>query len=663
MTRAIAHRGPDDEQFHIEPGVALGHRRLSIVDVKHGRQPMVNETGEIWVACEGELYDFPEIRARLISRGHQLKTNCDSEAWVHLYEESGEEVFGKARGQFGVSLWDRSKRVLLLARDRIGIAPLFYAIVDGWLLWGSEIKAILASGLIEAQPDHRGLDYFFNVFAMSNHRTCFRGVHCLPPGHYLKVHGERFELRQYWDLDFPDRGQERMFQSTDDAVVEYEGLLRNSIRRRLCGEHPVCCYISGGLDSTTILSLASQENGSPLPSFTIGLDGSGPYDSVHWRGSHPRGQFAHTVAMTSVHFECLPRALIRSAEGPVLVFQRLHARLAQRSVRGERDHVDRRGNERSGYVWFKTHKISQAVGRPLSTIIRQMIFAGGAGGGRSKLAWGALGGIRTAQQLSYEMMAQSRNYLYSSDMWDSIDDYSPFDEINPGNDRMRRWHPLNQSLYVAHKVMLPGMLLAAKGDRSVKNASVEGRYPFLDEQIIEFCAQIDPQLKLRGRNDKYLLRCVAQRSLPPQIANRRKTMFRANLSKSFIGADQPEWVDQLLSPESLAATGYFKPEAVQRARMLQLNGRRSSLKRFVLDMGLTGVVATQLWHLLRWGWRISELGVCPDQRARCARPVNGFAAVIERKTNAISVWLDRERFCADIQLVSDKFCNLAFKSR
>ena len=164
MTGAMAHRGPNDEHLHREPGLALGVRRLSVIDVANGRQPLSNEDGTVWVAFEGELYDYPEIRESLLANGHRLLTRCDTEAWVHLYEDQGEKVFDRAYGQFGVSLWDRKRRTVLLGRDRIGISPLFYAEADGWLLWASEIKSLLASGLITPRPDVRGLDYFFNFF-------------------------------------------------------------------------------------------------------------------------------------------------------------------------------------------------------------------------------------------------------------------------------------------------------------------------------------------------------------------------------------------------------------------------------------------------------------------------------------------------------------------
>ena len=229
MTGAIAHRGPDDEHFHLEPGLALGARRLAIIDLAGGRQPISNEDGSIWVAFNGELFEYPKLRHDLLAAGHQLATRCDTEAWVHLYEDFGQAMFERARGQFAVSLWDRNDRTLILGRDRIGICPLYYAQADGWLLWGSEIRALLASGLFTARPDPRGIDHFFTFFGAGTTRTCFEGVKSLPPGHFLKIHDGRLTQHQYWDLDFPDVGMERRLDDPSPLISEFEEILRRAV--------------------------------------------------------------------------------------------------------------------------------------------------------------------------------------------------------------------------------------------------------------------------------------------------------------------------------------------------------------------------------------------------------------------------------------------------
>jgi asparagine synthase (glutamine-hydrolysing) len=613
MTRALAHRGPDDERRHLEPGLALGVRRLAIIDVAGGRQPLANEAGDVWVAYEGELYDYPEVRQRLLERGHVLATRCDTEAWVHLYEDHREAVFDHVRGQFAVALWDRGRRTLLLGRDRPGIAPLFHALADGWLLFASEIKALLATGLIGARPDPRGIDYFFNFFSLPCSRTCFAGVTSLAPGHFLRVRDGHVECRRYWDLDFPDAGQERRYPRPDEAARELESLLRRAVRRRLASEKPLCSYLSGGLDSTTVLGLATQERGGPVPSFTIGLDRSGPNDERPQAAESARllGSPLTTIPMRSRDIADAYPELIRAAEGPVMdTSAACMVRLAQ-AVRQRGFVVSLSGEGAdealAGYVWFKLDRLIRRLGRTGYRAVRWFLLSALAGGGSAhRPPWGATAGVRTNQQFPYEMMAQSRERLYAPALWETLGRHSAYDELSLP-DRFGRWHLLNQGLYLANKVMLPGMLLAAKGERAMHNASTEGRFPFLDEDVVAFCAGLDPRLKLRGWTDKWLLRRVAANVLPPAIAGRPKTMFRAHLGGTFLTADRPPWVDQLLSPESLRKVGFFDPAAVRRARDVLPRKPRLSFQRSVFDMGLAGVVATQLWHHTFCGGGLADL--------------------------------------------------------
>jgi len=239
--------------------------------------------------------------------------------------------------------------------------------------------------------------------------------------------------------------------------------------------------------------------------------------------------------------------------------------------------------------------------------LRKLLAAKIAGHGARLPAEAAIGGVRPAQQDLYELISLARSSLYSSDMWQRLGDHSPYDDLDITNENIKRWHPLNQSLYVGYKVMLAGLLMISKGDRIAMNASVESRYPFLDDDVITFCAGIAPEYKLHGWTEKWLLRQVAARILPPQIANRPKTMFRAHMARSFLGQERPGWVDQLLSPESLRATGYFDPAAVARQRFWQTHIPRITPARGIFDVALTCVVSTQLWHHIYCGGGLCDL--------------------------------------------------------
>ena len=611
MTGAIAHRGPDDEQFHAEPGVILGARRLSIVDLEGGRQPIGNEDGSIWVAFNGELFEYPELRVELEANGHKLETRCDTEAWVHLYEDLGEGMFAKARGQFAVSLWDRRNNTLILGRDRVGICPLYYAERDGWLLWGSEIKAILSSGMVPAKPDRAGIDHLFSFFCAGTTRTFFEGIKSLPPGHYLKVKDGRITLHQYWDLDFPDKGQERRLDDPSPLVDELEHLMRQSVERRLRGDVPVVSYISGGLDSTVVLGLSSRERGKAVPSFTIGFDKAGPDERAESTESAKLlGSPLTTVTLNSAEIAASYPELVLAAEGPVMDTSCAALMKLAATVHDQGFKVALTGEGAdealAGYVWFKTQaireKVASVLGNGLPMLTRKFLLGAVGGGSAHRAPLLAIGGVRTAQQDMYELIGQARPILYSPEMWERLDGHDPYSDLSiPSSDKMKRWHPMNQSLYVGYKVMLAGLLMISKGDRISMHSSVETRYPFLDDDVIRFCSEIAPEYKLRGRTEKWILRQVAAKTLPARIANRPKTMFRSRFSKTFFDFGHPTWVDQVLSPESLRKTGYFDPEMVKSERMKQLAMPRITARRFVMDIALTCVVATQLWHHLFFG--------------------------------------------------------------
>jgi asparagine synthase (glutamine-hydrolysing) len=636
MTGAIAHRGPDDEQVHIEKGVALGARRLSIIDLARGKQPIANEDGSVWVAFNGELFEYPELRAELLAGGHRLATRCDTEAWVHLYEDLGERMFEKARGQFAVSLWDRKTRTLILGRDRVGICPLYYTEVDGWLLFGSEIKALLASGLVAPRPDPRGVDHLFTFFCSGTTRTFFEGITSLPPGHYLKVREGRVTKHRYWDLDFPDAGTERRLDDPTPLIEELEALLQQAVERRLRSDVPVVSYISGGLDSTVVLGFCSRHRGEPIPSFTIGLKKAGPDERAHaTEAASVLGSPLTTVTMDRAGIAGAFPELVQAAEGPVLdtscaallrLAQAVHDQGFKVALTGE-------GADEAlaGYVWYKTQAVRDAItgriGQGLPRLFRRMVMSSVAGRRRRLPPEKAIGGVRPAQQDLYELISQAKPILYSHEMWQRLGDHNPYGDLDVTNDRIQRWHPLNQSLYVGYKVMLAGLLMISKGDRIAMNSSVETRYPFLDDDVIACCASLAPEYKLHGRSEKWILRQVARRVLPMRIANRPKTMFRACMSGTFLGPDRPAWVDQLLSEDSLQATGYFDVPSVNRQRAWQTRLPRITPARFVYDVALTCVVSTQLWHHLFCGGGLCDLPAWqPPARRQLARPLESVRA-------------------------------------
>ena len=394
-------------------------------------------------------------------------------------------------------------------------------------------------------------------------------------------------------------------------IDELEHLMRQSVERRLRGDVPVVSYISGGLDSTVVLGLSSRERGKSVPSFTIGFDNAGPDERAHsTESAKALGSPLTTVTLGSPEIAGMYPELVLAAEGPVMDTSCAALMKLAATVHGQGYKVALTGEGAdealAGYVWFKTQaareRIRKYVGNGPPLMVRKLLLAAVGGGSRHRAPLFGIGGVRTAQQDMYEMIGQARPILYTPGMWDRLGDHSPYDDLSlPSVDKMKRWAPMNQSLYVGYKVMLAGLLMISKGDRISMHSSVETRYPFLDDDVIDFCSKIAPEYKLRGKTEKWILRQVAARTLPEAIANRPKTMFRSRFSGTFLDHGHPAWVDQLLSPDSLRKTGYFDPEIVKRERMKQQALPRVTARRFVMDIALTCVVATQLWHHLFFG--------------------------------------------------------------
>jgi asparagine synthase (glutamine-hydrolysing) len=619
MQGALLHRGPDEGGLLLRPGVGLASRRLSIVGIADGRQPMANEDQTVFVVFNGELFDYPEVRRDLKGRGHVFRSHCDTELVPHLWEEHGEAMFERLRGQFALALWDDRQQRLILARDRFGICPLYWTLQDGWLLFASEVKGLLASGLVPARPDLRGLNQFFSFFALPGPLTCFEGIRLLLPGHYLHItlaasyHRGRAPLpariseHVYWEIDFPCHGEEEPGRDLPRLVDEFEALLLQSVRRRLRADVPVVSYLSGGIDSSLVVALASRIRGEPVPTFTV-------------RVTDPRFDESTHAALVARHVGNDPFVLpygpaealntypelIEATEAPVIDTSSASLVLLARAVhdRGYKVALSGEGADEwlAGYPWYKLHKLLSWLdvipGMPLNQWARRAYLRLS---GAPRFPWSyvrrlqqAVGGSNPWLDV-YGLMSLSKLRFFSRPMLDLVAEHVPYADLELNRERMRAWHPLHRGLYLGARIMLPGLLLMAKGDRVAMHSSVETRYPFLDEDVFAFLARVHPRWKLRGFTEKYLLRRLAERWLPPAIAWRRKAMFRAPMD-SFHAANMPPFVDQLLSPESLAKTGYFDVESVQHWRQTFRQLRGGSGQRLSVEMGLVGVVATQLWH-------------------------------------------------------------------
>jgi asparagine synthase (glutamine-hydrolysing) len=613
MADALYHRGPDQDGFLTRPGLAFASRRLSIIDLADGRQPMANEAGDVSVVFNGELFDYPALRADLEHRGHDFATDCDTEVIPHLWEDHQEGMFGHLRGQFALALLDEGRQRLILARDRFGICPLYWTCRNNWLLFGSEIKALLASGLVAARTDWQGINHLFTFFALPGPVTCFKGIQSLLPGHYLRIQLDHatdrpapIEDRAYWEVDFPERGHEDVGR-LPRLVDEFEEILGRAVERRLRADVPVCSYLSGGVDSGMVAALARRIRGQPLPSFTIRIT------DPHLDETEPATQLANSLDTQPIVVPCSAAdmlrtypALITAAECPVIDTSCAAVLQLARAVHehGYKVALTGEGADEwlAGYPWYKVDQLLSTFdivpALPLREIgVRAYLRLTGA----PRFHWShtrriqeAVGGHNAWLNL-YGLISLSKLRFFSRPMLAAVVDRLPYEDLGLPTERLRRLHPLNRGLYLGARIMLPGLLLQAKGDRAAMHSSVETRYPFLDEEVFTFLARLHPRWKLRGLRDKHLLRLVAERWLPQSIARRPKVIFRAPLD-SFHQEKTPVFIEQLVSPESLGKTGYFDAQAVSHWRREYCHLRPGSGQRLSVEMGLAGVVSTQLWH-------------------------------------------------------------------
>lgn len=615
MAQAIVHRGPDEDGFFFAPGIGFANRRLSIVGLADGKQPLANEDNTVHSVFNGEFYDYPELKAELEGRGHTFRTHCDTELIPHLWEDYQDNLVDRLKGQFAFAVFDSRNNRVVLARDHFGICPLYWARVrhgDGeWLLFGSEIKAILASGMITPRPDKRGISGFFTFFSMPGPLSCFENIHSLRPGQILDIRlpdnrPAIVDRRSYYDLEYPEQGKERI-GSIPDLADEFEKVLYASVERRLRADVPVVSYLSGGVDSGIVVAMASKAMGRPIPSFTIRItdpaldETSRAMETARHVGCDPFVvDFGPNEAMNTY-----PQ-LVTAAESPVIDTSCAALLMLSKAVhdRGYKVVLTGEGSDEwlAGYPWHKIHKMTRFMdllpGMPLSHKLRDaaMILGGGPRYPASQRASirQSVGGHNGWLDF-YGIVGLSKLRLFAPDMLELALDHNPYQDLELPTAKMNTYHPLNRELYLSGRAHLVGLLLNAKGDRIAMHNSVEARYPFLDERVFRFIADIHPKYKLRRTTEKYLLRVMAERWLPKNIAWRQKAMFRAPFDSLYL-ENAPPFVEQLLSEESIKKSGYFEHTKVQHWREKYKSLGRFNPARLSVEMGLIGVVSTQLWH-------------------------------------------------------------------
>jgi len=613
MLYSIAHRGPAHKSTHNQPGIALGALYTCDPAVTGDTQPFVDEDGALCALLEGRILNRRALEAQLGQHGVILRSRSDAELAAQLYLWRGEDCVAQIEGKFALLIWDGRRQRCFAARDRLGVHHLFYAHHEGLLYFASEIKALLASGDIPRRLDLRTLDQTLFMNCPVAPRTMFEGVAALPPGHILLAGAETITHRAYWDLDFtPDTAP----RSEDEYREQLLGLLREAVRVRIPADRPVGVYLSGGLDSSGVTMLLRQLLPDTFPAYLVDFDLRAYSECSYAELVAAEAAIPlNTVEMTYRRIaESFPR-LIWHGEAPVVLMEAASLLpLAHRASQDVRLVFSGEGGDEllAGYVfntWDRTYRTLQRF--PLSLLlplVRALLpplgfpkaFVLPASAQRPALEH--LGCFPAP--LYYNYAVREVTAFYAAEMRAHLGDYCPLADMAQTLDvrRMAQWDPLSQSLYFSTKVNLPNYLLGPHGDRAVASAGLEAAFPFLDHRLMEFAARLPNSFKLRGNEEKYLLKRALEGVAPDAIVQRKKRPMTSPTSPAFLGPDAPPYVQHLLSPAVIKEKGYFDSARVtQMVEMLQnrdLTKDRNNRMDVMLSFPLVAVLSVHIFDEL-----------------------------------------------------------------
>jgi asparagine synthase (glutamine-hydrolysing) len=588
MASCLAHRGPDDEGFYLAPPIGLAARRLSIVDIAGGHIPLANEDDTIWVAYNGEIYNAPALRDELRAYGHVFRTHGDTEVIVHAYEQWGDDCIAPLRGMFALALWDAPRQRLLLARDRFGVKPLYYARQDGRFVFASEIMPILIGAELAREPDLASLHHIFAMGYLPAPHTMFCGVQSLPPAHLMIIDSRGADKpRPYWQLQFPNNGSHARL-SRDEAVEKFSCLLREAVQLRLMSDVPIGALLSGGLDSSSLVAWLQALSGGRTHTFSIGFDANTHDESHHaQRAADALGAEHHTLDFGLRDF-ALWQQVIRRMESPQCSATSIPIYMLYRACHEAGFKVILTGEGADellgGYHWF----IGDArirpwlkLPQPLRALIARTLPIGSTAG-RRVLAYSNSDPITRFALWSQATSDDERAMLKIPNPQSPI--------LNPRSPLpITNYHPLHQFLYCEAHTRLPNFI-NDEVDRMSMAHSVEARVPFLDHKLWEFTAQLPPQFKLGHGLEKQLLRAAMKNKLPAAIRLRRKQGLAAPHALFWRQAQLPAFARDALDESALRETGYFNLAGVTQL----LHEHRA--ERADHSRALTGVLTTQLWH-------------------------------------------------------------------
>ncbi len=613
MISILDHRGPDDRGYHIGDSIGFAHSRLSIIDLEGGKQPIYNEDKSICVIFNGEIFNYLELREYLLKKGHKFYTKSDTEVIVHCYEEFGYDFLNHLNGQFAIALWNERTRELLLARDRIGIRPIFYSkLQDDSLIFASEIKALFCYPGVKAEIDPAGINQIFTLWVNIPPRTVFKNIYELPPGHFLTVSQKGIKFQKYWKLQFPyaNEYEEKSLKYYKNKLQE---LLHDAVTIRLRADVPVAAYLSGGIDSSIISALIKKYHSNNLITFSVAFS-DGAYDEKefqrqmvnHLKTDH-RSITADYENISNSFSDVVwfsEKPMIRTAPAPLYLLSGL--------VRKNNIKVILTGEGADevfgGYDIFKEDKIRRFWAKYPNSKIRpgllssiyhyindsenpaqnfwQLFFKKNLTDTNNPFYSHLIRWTNTAQIKKFFTDDYRMAFDDSSQIYSELDQY-----VDP---EIIKWHPFCRAQYLEMQLFLSGYLLSSQGDRMMMGHSVEGRFPFLDYRVIEFANSIPPNFKMNVLNEKYILKETFKQLLPESIVHRKKQPYRAPINQCFNRRINSLAV-KMFNPKLLMEYGYFDASLVGRMikKLEKTETEQISARE---DMAMVGIASLQLLH-------------------------------------------------------------------
>jgi asparagine synthase (glutamine-hydrolysing) len=613
MLAAIRHRGPDQFGIYLAPGVGLGSARLSIIDLSSGQQPIPNEDETMWIVFNGEVFNYVELRPELETLGHRFTTHSDTEVILHAYEAWGADCVKRFNGQFVFAIYDLRSHELFIARDRLGVRPLFYTVQDGQLIFGSEIKSILASGRVDARIDPQSLNETFTFWSPLPPRTIFEDIYQLPPGHTLTARDGQIAIEPYYRPTFVEDDTSR---SLADAIDEFRALLIDATRIRLRADVPVGAYLSGGLDSSTTTAIIRNFTDNRLNTFSITFDDPA-FDESAFQQQMARhlGTDHHIVHATHKNIGDVFPDVIWHSEVPLMRTSPAPMFLLSRLVRQHQFKVVMTGEGAdeflAGYDIFKEDRIRRFWAKQPDSALRPLLLRrlypdiqSLSSLNNDFLTAFFQHGLTHTDAPHYSHALRWRNNsrtrrFFSDAVRGAVSDWDARLEAGAESlgviypEEFSSWSALHRAQYLEITIFLSHYLLSSQGDRPAMANSVEGRYPFLDYRVVEFANRLPPRFKLFGLKEKHILKQIAREWIPDAILQRPKRPYRAPIHRSFFHEGAAPYVREMLSPESIRAAGYFNPSAVE-GMIKKLDGGQKLGETD--DMALVGILSTQLVH-------------------------------------------------------------------